>query len=342
MEYIFVLILATGLVAAALIFVFINGFHDGCNVLATMISSGALSPRYALVLGAGSEFMGALLLGRGVAKTISLGIVNPNLVSIWVIFAGLGGAISWNLITWWWGLPSSSSQALIGGLLGAALVELWVVGGYGWEVIYCYKVGLILLVLFISPVVGLSLGFLFTKLIFFLSREASPRINKFFRRLQILSSVFIGLSHGSNDAPKTMGVIVMSLVILKLYHFPDNNFIVPAWVVLACGVGIALGISRGGWRIMRTLGVKLYRIRPVHGFGAQTASALVIFLSSLAGFPVSTTQIVNSSVMGAGAADRPKAVRWGVIKEIFITWGVTIPGAAGIATLFYLLINSLL
>lgn len=342
MEYIFVLILATGLVTAALIFVFINGFHDGCNVLATMISSGALSPRYALVLGAGSEFMGALLLGRGVAKTISLGIVNPNLVSIWVIFAGLGGAISWNLITWWWGLPSSSSQALIGGLLGAALVELWVVGGYGWEVIYWYKVGLILLVLFISPVVGLSFGFLFTKLIFFLSREASPRINKFFRRLQILSSVFIGLSHGSNDAPKTMGVIVMSLVILKLYHFPDNNFMVPAWVVLACGVGIALGISRGGWRIMRTLGVKLYRIRPVHGFGAQTASALVIFLSSLAGFPVSTTQIVNSSVMGAGAADRPKAVRWEVIKEIFITWGVTIPGAAGIATLFYLLINSLL
>jgi len=344
MEYFFVkekkmeYVLAAAVIIIALFFVFTNGFHDGCNVLATMISSHALSSRYALILGTVSEFFGALFIGKGVARTIGEGILNPALISIWVIFAALAGAILWNLITWWWALPSSSSQALVGGLLGAALIEIFVLGGKMWQVIHWYNIIIILIVLFISPLIGLFLGFILTKLVFFLSRGASPKVNKLFRRSQILSSIFLGLSHASNDAPKTMGIIVMSLMILKICPPSQNTFTIPFWVVAVCAVSISLGVSRGGWRIMRTLGAKLYKIRPVHGFGAQVAASLVIYLSSLTGFPVSTTQIVNSSVMGAGAADRPKAVRWDVIKGIVIGWLLTLPGAGLIAASIYLLI----
>lgn len=334
MEY----ILAAAVILIALFFVFSNGFHDGSSVLATMISSHALRPRYALIVGAVSEFFGALFIGRGVAKTVGQGILNPELISIWVIFAALMGAISWNFFTWWRGLPSSSFQALMGGLLGAALVEVSLIGGQIQQVIHWHSVILVFLVLFTSPLIGLFFGFGFTKLTFILSRGASPKINEFFRHSQILSSIFLGLSHAGNDAPKSMGVIVMSLMVLKIYHFSENTFIIPLWVVVICAVGISLGISRGGWRIMKTLGARLYKIRPVHGFGAQITSSFVICLSSLTGFPVSTTQIVNSSIMGAGAANRPKAIRWNVIREILISWLFTLPGAGIIAVMFYLFI----
>lgn len=327
-----------GVVFLALIFVFTNGFHDGCNVLATMISSRAISPRKALLIGTIFEFIGALFLGKGVARTLSTGIVDPRLISIWVVFSGLGAAITWNLITWWLALPSSSSQALIGGLLGATLLELYIVKGETLSLIHWENVFWIIVVLLTSPFIGLSLGFIFTKMSFFFARGSSPGVNKVFRRLQILSSIFLALSHSSNDAPKTMGIIVMSLVILDFYHFPEGVFLVPGWVSFLCALGIALGISRGGWRIMKTLGAKLYKIRPIHGFGAQSASIFVVGLSSFTGFPVSTTQIVNSSIMGAGAADKPRAVRWKKIRDIFISWVATIPMSGLIAMLFYFLI----
>jgi len=330
-------IIAAGIVFIGLFFVFTNGFHDGCNVLATMISSRAISPRAALLIGGVFEFIGALFLGKGVAKTLSTAIINPQLISIWVIFSCLGAAIIWNLITWGLALPSSSSQALIGGLLGAVVGEL-IIKKQSIFLIHWNNVLWIIIVLLTSPFIGLSLGYIFTRMAFFFTRGSSPKVNIVFRRLQILSSIFLALSHSSNDAPKTMGIIVMSLIILDFYHLPEGSFIVPGWVSLLCALGIALGVSRGGWRIMKTLGARLYKIRPVHGFGAQSASVFVVGLSSFTGFPVSTTQIVNSSVMGAGAADRPRAVRWGKIRDIFIAWIATIPASGIIALLIYFLI----
>lgn len=332
-------IFASVVIGVALFFAFINGFHDGCNVLATMVSSRSLSPRYALILGALSEFLGAILLGRGVAKTVGLGILNVRLITLWVVLSALIGAILWNLITWWWGIPSSSSHALIGGLLGAALAESFFLKLSGIQVINWLNVGWIFMVLFISPPLGLLLGFLVTRFSFFLSKSASPKVNKLFKNLQVASSFFIGLTHASNDAPKTMGVILMVLSILSLKKGGNISFNIPSWVVYSSAFFLALGVLRVGWRIMRTLGTKLYRIRPIHGFGAQSGASLIILLSSLTGFPVSTTQIVNSSVMGAGASERPKAVRWSVIKGILLTWIVTIPASAFIAAGIYLLLR---
>ena len=330
-------ILASGVVGIALIYAFINGFHDGGNVLATMISSRALSPRYAFIIGAISEFIGAFFFGGAIAKTISIGIVDPYLISIWAIFTGLAGAIIWNLLTWWWGFPSSSSHALIGGLVGAAIIDSFLLKGQIWQVIHWYNLSWILAVLFTSPLIGLSLGFIFTKLMFFIGRGFSPKVNETFKSLQILSSIFIGISHGSNDAPKAMGVIIMCLILLRIYH-PQEGFILPLWIVLICAISFSLGVFKASRRLIRTLGIELYKVKPVHGFISQTTSAFIVGLSSLTGFPVSTTQIVNSSVMGAGAGHRAKAVRWGMVRDILITWLVTIPGAGVIAILLYLLV----
>jgi len=342
MAEVMVFILAAGVIAVALLFAFINGFHDGCNVLATMVSSRSLPPRYALILGASSEFLGAIFLGRGVAKTVGLGILNIRFVTLWVVLAALLGAIIWNLITWYFGIPSSSSHALIGGLIGSGLAEAFFLGSHHLEVVNWISLGWIFVVLFISPPVGLLLGFLVTRLSFFLSRGASPKINRVFKILQVGSSFFIGLTHASNDAPKTMGVILMVLCILSLRKGVKVSFTVPGWVVYSSSFFLALGVLRVGWRIMRTVGTKIYRIRPIHGFGAQTGASIIILLSSLTGFPVSTTQIVNSSVMGAGASEKPKAVRWNVTRSILLTWIITIPLSALIAAGIYLLIRVLL
>jgi len=274
MAEVMVFILAAGVIAVALLFAFINGFHDGCNVLATMVSSRSLPPRYALILGASSEFLGAIFLGRGVAKTVGLGILNIRFVTLWVVLAALLGAIIWNLITWYFGIPSSSSHALIGGLIGSGLAEAFFLGSHHLEVVNWISLGWIFVVLFIS------------------------------------------------------GVKV--------------SFTVPGWVVYSSSFFLALGVLRVGWRIMRTVGTKIYRIRPIHGFGAQTGASIIILLSSLTGFPVSTTQIVNSSVMGAGASEKPKAVRWNVTRSILLTWIITIPLSALIAAGIYLLIRVLL
>ena len=334
-----VFILAAGVIISAFVFAFVNGFHDGCNVLATMVSSRSLSPRYALILGALSEFLGALFFGGAVAKTVGLGILNVQIITLWVVLAATLGAIAWNLITWYRSIPSSSSHALLGGLIGAVVAESFFLNYSSFEAIQWSKVAWVLFILVISAPIGLILGFLFTKLSFFLARGASPKANSVFKRLQILSSFFIGVSHGSNDAPKTMGLIMMALILVRPEKTPSISFIIPGWVLWMSALFLALGVLKVGWRIMRTVGTKLYKVRPIHGFGAQTSASLVIFISSVLGFPVSTTQIVNSAVVGAGSAERPKAVRWLLMKNILLTWLITIPGAAIIAAALYTLMR---
>jgi len=335
-------IFLAGVVAAALIFAFVNGFHDGSNVLATMISSRSLPSNHALILGASSEFLGAVLLGKKVAETVGFKILNLELITLWVVLTAIVGAILWDLITWWWGVPSSSSHALIGGLLGAAIAESFFLKFSSLKVIHWSNVGSIFIVLFISPPLGMGLGFFFTKLSFFFSKGASPKINRLFKILQTVSSFFIGLSHASNDAPKTMGIIVMALSIVSLQIGEKISFAIPGWVVWTSAFFLSFGILKVGWRIMRTVGKRLYRIRPIHGFGAQSGASFVILLSSLTGFPVSTTQIVNSSVIGAGAAERPKAVKWDIMLNIFLAWIITIPASAAIAGGIYSFIRLLI
>jgi len=315
------------LIAAALLFGFLNGFHDSSNVVATMISSRSLSPLAALSLAGGAVFAGPFLFGVAVAKTIGQDIIPPEGITPGVLLAGLAGAIVWNLITWWFGIPSSSSHALIGGLIGG------VGAAHGLHLIKPAGLTKVLIALFLSPALGLGLGYLVMKLILMTARllHLSPRINWVFKRGQILTAIALGLSHGTNDAQKTMGIIVMGLLTTGSL----SEFHVPLWVIAASAGAMALGMFSGGWRIIRTLGSGLYRVRPVHGFTAQLASAIVILGAALLGGPVSTTHVVSSAIMGVGSAERFRKVRWGVVEGIVLAWIVTIPITALIAALLY-------
>jgi len=331
-----ILLLAILVVGLALFFDYTNGFHDAANVVATIIATGALSPRKALFMAAICEFIGPFLFGTAVAQTIGKGIIDisafdPNQtgLSISLVIAALIGAIAWNLITWAWGLPSSSSHALVGGMIGAVLIA------YGPDKVLWKGLLYVISFLILTPVLGLIFGNLVLKATFRLSRKAPPQISHFFNRVQILSSVALSLSHGANDAQKTMGIITMSMVILGV--FPD--FHIPLWVIASCASAIALGTASGGWRIIKTLGSKIYRLRSVHAFCAQTASATVILGAALLGGPVSTTHVVSSSIMGVGAGQRVSAVRWGVAKNIILAWFITIPASAIMAGLCFLLIR---
>ncbi|MCX8117302.1 MAG: inorganic phosphate transporter [Desulfobacterota bacterium] len=324
------------MVGLALFFDYSNGFHDAANVVATIIATGAMPPKRALGLAAVAHFVGPFLLGTAVAQTIGKGLVDlsafdPKQVdlSIALVIAALTGAIAWNLLTWAWGLPSSSSHALVGGMIGA----VWI--AYGPDKILWKGLLYVVSVLILSPVLGLVFGTLVLKITFHLAREAPPGIAHLFNRAQILSSLALSLSHGANDAQKSMGIIAMSLFILGL--LPD--FRVPFWVVASCAAAIALGTASGGWRIIKTLGSKIYRLRSVHAFCAQTSSALVIFGAALVGGPVSTTHVVASSIMGVGAGQRLSAVRWGVAKNILLAWVITIPASALMAALTFSLIR---
>jgi len=319
------LVLIVALIVLAVIFDFLNGFHDSSNIVATMISSRAFRPRVALGVTALAEFTGPFIFGVAVAKTIGHDIVEPGTITVAVIMAALLSAILWNLLTWYLGIPSSSSHALIGGIIGAVAV------GAGLEAIQLSGLQKVLLALFISPIIGLMAGFLFTKLVFFLARGASPRINWFFKRSQIVTAVALGLSHGTNDAQKTMGVIALGLVTAGYLA----EFYVPTWVIALSAGAIALGTALGGWRLIKTLGGKFYKIRPVHGFSSQVTSAGVILGASLVGGPVSTTQVVSSSIMGVGSAERLSKVRWGVAGNIAVAWIVTIPATALVAAGLY-------
>ena len=320
------------LIGLALVFDFLNGFHDSANIVATMIASRALTGRQALTITAIAEFIGPFLFGVAVATTIGHEVLHGDEVPLSVVMAALVSAIGWNIFTWWLGIPSSSSHALIGGLMGAAVIQ----SGFG--VVKLTGLGKVLLALAISPPIGLLAGYLVTKLILFLTRASSPKVNSFFKRGQIATAIALALSHGTNDAQKTMGIITLGLV--SAGAIP--TFQVPLWVVAVCAAAIALGTATGGWRLIKTLGGKFYKIRPMHGFNTQVASAAVIITAALLGGPVSTTQVVSSAIMGVGSAERISKVRWGTAGQIGIAWLTTIPANAILAAVLSAILRRLL
>ncbi len=313
------------LLVLALVFDFLNGFHDSANIVATMISSRAMTPRAALTIVALAEFAGPFLLGVAVAKTIGSEVAAPESITIAVVMAALVSASLWNLITWYFGIPSSSSHALIGGILGAVTI------GSGFEVVRLegmYKVGL---ALFTSPIIGFAIGMVIMRITLWLSQGATPKANIFFKKIQIPTAIVLALSHGGNDAQKTMGMMTMGLVILGY----QDTFHVPVWVILLSATAIAAGTATGGWRIIHTLGGKFYRIRPIHSFTSQLTSGIVVLTASLLGGPVSTTQVVSSAILGVGAAERRNQVRWGVMNDILVAWLLTVPASGLVAALLY-------
>ena len=320
------------LVALALIFDFLNGFHDSANVVATMISSRAMTPTAALIIASTGNFIGPFVFGVAVAKTIGQDVTSPNSITIAVVLAALLSASIWNILTWFFGIPSSSSHALVGGIIGAVIV------GSGWQALKLEGLGLIGIALFLSPILGFLLGQLAMRVSMWGVRNATPKANLFFKYAQIPTAFTLALSHGTNDAQKTMGIITMGLVVLGY----QKRFVVPLWVILASATAIGIGTAAGGWRIIHTLGGKFYKIRPIHSFTSQLSSMLVIIGASLVGGPVSTTHVVSSAIIGAGAAQRKSQVRWGVMGEILGAWFLTVPASAGVAALLYFLVDYLL
>jgi PiT family inorganic phosphate transporter len=317
----------------AVLFDYINGFHDTANAIATSVSTRALSPRVAIAMSATANFAGALT-GTAVAKTIGAGLVTPQAEGGLVVAAALVGAIVWNLVTWRLGIPSSSSHALIGGLLGGSAAAIgfgaWQVGGI---------LGKVILPLIGSPIAGFGVGFGLMLAIFNLFQRAHPKtMNDRFRRLQVLSAAFMAFSHGSNDAQKTMGV--MTLALLSAGIIPE--FKVPLWVIVLAASAISLGTAAGGWRIIRTMGSKVVKLDPVHGFAAETTAASIIFGASTLGMPVSTTHVISSAILGVGSSDRFRAVHWGVARRIGIAWVLTLPASGAVAALAYVLLHPIL
>jgi PiT family inorganic phosphate transporter len=311
------------LIALALVFDFLNGFHDSSNIVATMIFSRAMSGRMALAITAIAHFIGPFLFGTAVATTLGHEVLADTQIKLSVTMSALIASIIWNLVTWWLGLPSSSSHALIGGLIGAAVIES------GWEVVKLAGVTKVIIALAISPPLGFAAGFIAMKTILFLARGASPSINKFFKQSQVVTAIALALSHGTNDAQKTMGVITLGLVSAGIL----TEFHVPFWVIVVSAGAIALGTWTGGWRLIRTIGSKFFKVRPVHGFGTQITSASVILVAAILGGPVSTTQVVSSAIMGIGSAERLSKVRWGTAEHIIVAWLTTIPVSAILAAL---------
>jgi len=331
--------LAVIVISLALFFAFSNGFHDAANVVSTIIMTRAISPRKAFLMAGACEFIAPLFLGGAVAKMIGENIVtlpayDPMSIPISAAFlmAALVGAILWNLMTWFFGFPSSSSHALIGGMVGAVLAA------YGPDKILWGGLLYVVASLVISPLLGFIFGMLFLKVALRIFRNATPRVNTFFNRMQIPSSVALALSHGSNDVQKSIGLIALCLVILGF----SPGFHVPFWVIASCGAATGLGTATGGWRIIKTMGSKIYRLRSVHAFCAQTSSATVILGAALLGGPVSTTHVVSSSIMGVGTGQRISAVRWGVAKNIILAWFITIPASALMAGLSFHIVRKIL
>jgi PiT family inorganic phosphate transporter len=327
------LTLVVFIVIVALLFDFINGFHDAANSIATVVSTRVLTPLQAVVWAAFFNFVAAFGFGVEVAKTVGKGVVEPAVVDQWVILAGLVGAILWDLITWYWGLPTSSSHALIGGFAGAAVVK----AGFGSLI----AAGLIKIAVFmiLAPLIGLTVGFALMVITINLFKNETPgRVDKVFRRGQLLSAAAYSLGHGTNDAQKTMGII--AVLLFSTGHL-GREFYVPFWVILAAHAAMGLGTMAGGWRIVKTMGMRITKLRPVGGFCAEAAGALTLIGTAVGGIPVSTTQTISGSIMGVGAIQRFSAVRWGVAGRIITAWILTIPASAVIAAATWLLLHLL-
>lgn len=306
-------------------FTFLNGITDSSNIVATMISSRAVNPRTALWITAIAEFIAPFIFGVSVANTIGKGIVEISSLKIEVIFAAVLSALIWSLITWQFGIPSSSSHALIGGILGAVCMAA------GFQAVKIEGLIKVIVGLFSSPLIGLAGGFILMKGVLYFAGFASPRINIFFKRSQLLTALSLAFCYGTNDAQKTLGILTLTLYILGII----KNFQVPFSAILLNSILISLGTILGGWRLIRTLGAKFYKIRPVHAFSTQLTAASVILANSFFGAPVSTTQVVSSAIMGIGAAERINKVRWHVAGEIVMAWIFTIPSTALISAAFY-------
>uniref|UniRef100_A0A831XED6 Inorganic phosphate transporter n=1 Tax=Geobacter metallireducens TaxID=28232 RepID=A0A831XED6_GEOME len=319
-------------IGAALAFDYINGFHDTANAIATCVSTRALSVRSAIIMAAVLNFAGAMISTK-VAATIGKGIVDAADVTQMVVLAGVMGAIIWDLITWYYGLPSSSSHAIIGGLMGA------VVAHAGTAALHWAGLKKIILSLVLSPVVGTLIGFIVMIIMLWCFKSTSPHsVNKHFRRLQVLSAAFMAFSHGTADAQKSMGVITMALV----SYGTLTTFEVPTWVKIACAVAMGLGTAAGGWRIIKTVGKDFVKLQPVHGFCVETASAGVILGASSIGMPVSTTHVITSTILGVGLSKRLTAVNWNVAYRILWAWVLTIPASALVAYITYQVLSPLL
>ena len=327
------LLMLTLVIALGLIFDYINGFHDTANAIATSVSTRALRPDHAILLSATANFAGALT-GTAVAATIGAGLVDSTDTNQVVVAAALLGAIFWNLLTWRLGIPSSSSHALIGGLLGATIVAAGV-DAVIWEGVF-WKV---LVPLVLSPILGITVGFLFMVVLLNIFRGAAPQqLNERFRRLQVVSAGYMAFAHGSNDAQKTMGIMTLALLSAGVI----DEFVVPLPVILVAATAISLGTAVGGWRIIKTMGQRVVKLDPVHGFAAETTAATIILSASHVGVPVSTTHVISTAIMGVGSSQRLSAVRWGIAGDIVTAWVLTIPASAVVAGLAYLLLDLVL
>lgn len=322
------------IIIIALLFALINGFHDGCNVIATIVTSRSMSPRRALVLACIAEFIGAIALGTAVALTIGKGILSSQVFALpmitiqKILLSTVIGAILWNLITWFIGLPSSSSHALVGGMVGSGVVSIGL-SGVMWKSFF-FKV---ILPLLMAPLLGFIVGIIIMRLSLAIFRNRKPSITIVFKKVQALTMIFLAGSHGSNDSQKAMGIIALSLT-----AYGSESFSVPPWVVLSCAAAISVGLSFGGWRIIKTIGKQVSKMTPLHSFDSQISSGIIIYFSSIFGFPVSTTQIVGSSVMGVGTGYKAKSVRWSITKDILTAWLITIPATGLMAAATFMLL----
>ncbi|MEP6591557.1 MAG: inorganic phosphate transporter [Gemmatimonadota bacterium] len=332
-------------IAVALIFDFINGFHDSANSIATVVATRVLTPGVAVMFAAGCNFLAAFIVGTAVAKTVSVGLIDPSIVTPTLLCAALLGAITWNLVTWWLGLPSSSSHALLGGFAGAAIAK----AGTGAIIFSGWVKPLIAIV--VSPLLGMTLGLLLSVILSWsLWKRDARTMEALFRRLQLVSAGLYSLAHGSNDAQKTMGIIVGLLVSAQLLFAGETGFLahfhlttantVPLWVEMASYSAIAIGTAMGGWRIVKTMGTGITKLKPFGGFCAETGGAITILFASYLGVPVSTTHTITGAIVGVGASKRLGAVRWGVAVRIVWAWFLTIPASALVAAFFFWLLPS--
>jgi len=318
------------IIVVALAFDYINGFHDAANSIATVVSTRVLTPMQAVAWAAFFNFVAAFGFGVQVAKTVGKGVVHAGVVDQWVILGGLTGAIAWNLITWYYGIPSSSSHALIGGFAGAAVAKA------GWGSLAASGLLKITAFIVLAPVLGMALGFALMVATLWIFRRTRPtRVDTLFRRLQLVSAAFYSLGHGTNDAQKTMGIIA---ILLFSGGYLGPEFYVPIWVILAAHAAIGLGTMAGGWRIVKTMGMRLTKLRPVGGFCAETAGAVMLIGTAIGGIPVSTTHTITGSIMGVGATRRLSAVRWGVAGRIVWAWILTIPLSGALAAATWLIL----